>query len=68
MTKVDRSPCGRPPSDGKLGEEAELVARWTKRQTLMKAVAPRLTMWSVKMKWWGPRARGRRNLKVARSP
>ena len=58
LTKTARSPGRRPPVDGRLGEEAELVARWTERQTLMKAVAPEEPMWSVKMRWWGPKARG----------
>ena len=44
--------------DEKLGGEAEMVGECTERQTLVKAVAPEEPMWSVKMRWWGPRARG----------
>ena len=58
LTKVDRSPWRRAPVDEKLGGEAEMVGECTERQTLVKAVAPEEPMWSVKMRWWGPRARG----------
>ena len=58
LTKIARSPGRRPPVDGRLGEEAELVAGWTERWTLMKAVASRKPMWPVMMQLRGPGARG----------
>ena len=57
LTEVDRSPWRPPPVDGKLGGEAEMVGEWTGRQ-LVKALAPSQPVWSVKMRWWGPGARG----------